>query len=1128
MPVRQVPGSDLQYVLIAFDATGQERREADGSLASEMVVNRLHALGAAVSDIILLSHGWMGDVPAAIEQYDRWLTAMGALDADRLAAERQRPGFAPVIIGLHWPSLPFGDETLPSGGGGLLSADTPAASLEAEVERYAARVADTPAARADIRSILEQARIAPAATLPDSMRDAYLRLFAASGLAMGDVSGRPGAEQDRFDPTVIVSEARSGPADATAGTLGLGDDLREALLAPLRILSFWKMKDRARQFGEAGAHDVLVKLQQAAPAARVHLMGHSFGCIVVSAAVAGTPDGRALPRPVETMFLVQGALSLWCYAESIPQAAPAQGYFRRTLLKGLVRGAFVTTRSSYDRANGWFYPLGARLKQQYLLDTDYPLYGAIGSFGVRGTQPVATVDMPIQDVGFSYGFGSGRVYNIEASRIIRNGGGAAGAHSDIAHPEVAHAFWAAILAAPAAVRPQPGSIGGGLLSDDIRHFDQQRYDQQLWRQRTFERTSEQVQQVQRQEQQQQVQRQQREQQEQSQHQQQQRQQEEQQQRQQEQDQQQQRQQRQEEPQQIQLQYPQWVAPPTVPQPPPLDNRKAYPPGEQRWINAGFEDLDAPLKPGQWYTFAFDVDIQQSGVSSVPLADEQLFPEGTSDVTLTIQLDSDDFELSDKSRPLRLPSTGKSRNKARFDLSPKKFGPSALRATVHKDGNFVQQMDLVIDVGAAPSPRVEGAHGRPYSSASVLNPRDVGLSIMPIAGGYDCLVWKPVTVRARLPLLPDYLAKSIEIVRQELMKVVTHQNAAGSFVFQSGIDIADADRDAALKIMARAGSALFQKLFFGPAAAQDSKDIGDFLRKLTSDRSRRLKLQIVAEATTVPWGLLYVGDASAGAQLDWDNFIGMRHVIEQIPMQNTPRISDCLIPSDKPELSISLNVNDNIDRQMGADLVAQQQRFWLAEKAARRNVHIVSRTTSKELVKALADETTNDQILYLYCHARATGLDDPGGPDSSSLVLTDAGITLGELSLDAPTSKLLPGNPLVFINACESAELSPAFYDGFVPYFMAKGARGVVGTECKTPAIFATAWAKRFFESFLDGVPLGETFLSLRREFLREHGNPLGLLYAVHCDGDTQVAPSLPRLPPTAPAPTVQPALGTGT
>ena len=42
--------------------------------------------------------------------------------------------------------------------------------------------------------------------------------------------------------------------------------------------------------------------------------------------------------------------------------------------------------------------------------------------------------------------------------------------------------------------------------------------------------------------------------------------------------------------------------------------------------------------------------------------------------------------------------------------------------------------------------------------------------------------------------------------------------------------------------------------------------------MVSKRTTRLKLQIVAEHTPVPWGLLYVGDASAGGQLKWDNFI----------------------------------------------------------------------------------------------------------------------------------------------------------------------------------------------------------------------------------------------------------------
>ena len=91
---------------------------------------------------------------------------------------------------------------------------------------------------------------------------------------------------------------------------------------------------------------------------------------------------------------------------------------------------------------------------------------------------------------------------------------------------------------------------------------------------------------------------------------------------------------------------------------------------------------------------------------------------------------------------------------------------------------------------------------------------------------------------------------------------------------------------------------------------------------------------------------------------------------------------------------------------------------------------------------------------------------------------------------------------------ENGELRPEFYDGFIPYFMAKGARGVVGTECKTPAVFASEWALRFFPRFLDGEPLGDIFLELRREFHTQHGNPLGLLYNLYCDADTRIQPGL--------------------
>jgi hypothetical protein len=148
-------------------------------------------------------------------------------------------------------------------------------------------------------------------------------------------------------------------------------------------------------------------------------------------------------------------------------------------------------------------------------------------------------------------------------------------------------------------------------------------------------------------------------------------------------------------------------------------------------------------------------------------------------------------------------------------------------------------------------------------------------------------------------------------------------------------------------------------------------------------------------------------------------------------------------------------------------------------------------------------------MYLYCHAVTNGPEDPGGITASHFVFTnDEELSLAELDAEAAELPALPGSPLVFINACESGELRPEFYDGFIPYFMSKGARGVIGTECQTPAIFATEWAMRFFPRFLSGEPLGELFYDLRREFLDQHGNPLGLLYNVYCDGDTRVQPGL--------------------
>ena len=200
----------------------------------------------------------------------------------------------------------------------------------------------------------------------------------------------PGADHSEWDPDAIYSEARQATTDITGGEPELfGDGLfgkvKGLFIAPLQQLSFWKMKDRRRVYGETGAHALVGQLQRAArPDVHFHLMGHSFGCIVVSAAVAGAPGGAQLPRPVQSLFLVQGALSLWSFCSSIPYAPREAGYFSRIVKQSLVDGPIVTTRSTFDSAVRKLYPKAAALAGQLVLDDELPKFGGVGVFGAQG------------------------------------------------------------------------------------------------------------------------------------------------------------------------------------------------------------------------------------------------------------------------------------------------------------------------------------------------------------------------------------------------------------------------------------------------------------------------------------------------------------------------------------------------------------------------------------------------------------------------------------------------------------------------------------------------------------------------------------------------------------------------
>ena len=431
MPFQPIPGSDEKYGLLSFDDGGNERTDEGPGLFSQTLLDL--ARQQQPTDVFFFSHGWKGDVPAAIDQYNRWIGAMAALKIDR---ERMGPGFKPMWIGLHWPSQPFGEETVAA-----ISFDATGEELGKLVNEAVAHFGGGDAVRRPLEIIFQSSIDDAGATeVPPEVNRAYHDLAQAIGFkAGGGAGGAPDEDGVALDPQAALEAA-----NMTGASFGFGSSIMNGILGGVRQLSFWTMKKRARTVGENGMHRFIATLMNTT-SARIHLMGHSFGCIVTSS-ILGGPNGRTpLPRPVSSVALVQGAFSLWSYADAgrVPGSANP-GYFHNVIPARAVSGPFITTQSKFDVAVGTFYPAAVFLDRDVSFDVvQLPKSGAVGTFGIQGTSSVAG---HLLDRDADYAFEGGKIYNLSSDLFIKKIDGASGAHSDIDGPQVAHALWQAAFA----------------------------------------------------------------------------------------------------------------------------------------------------------------------------------------------------------------------------------------------------------------------------------------------------------------------------------------------------------------------------------------------------------------------------------------------------------------------------------------------------------------------------------------------------------------------------------------------------------------------------------------------------------------------------------------------------------
>jgi hypothetical protein len=123
-------------------------------------------------------------------------------------------------------------------------------------------------------------------------------------------------------------------------------------------------------------------------------------------------------------------------------------------------------------------------------------------------------------------------------------------------------------------------------------------------------------------------------------------------------------------------------------------------------------------------------------------------------------------------------------------------------------------------------------------------------------------------------------------------------------------------------------------------------------------------------------------------------------------------------------------------------------------------------------------------------------------DRSWIELSYGKIYLDELYDDEVDLK---AGSLVFLNMCESAQVTPSLSDSFIQFFLDRGAKGVIGTECPMTIEFAHPFAEKLLRGMLLGEQVGVNLLNTRRYFMQLK-NPLGLAYTLFGSATVCFAP----------------------
>jgi len=389
-----------------------------------------HCKDNGVTDLILFAHGWNNDMADARDLYTRLLTEIGKVLAKNPPKGLEGRTFAAGLI--LWPSKKFTDEDLIPGGAAAVSSNDLTAVQQGKIKKATALLKTIATDEGSQMEFVEVIRslLSKKTAHPD---DGSAKFFQV-----------PGAELlQGFRASVQVTgpnPSGGGAADMSsvgrsAGAAGLIQDMGTSIEAGVRrflnYTTYYQMKERAGLIGSAGVASMLAQLRKSSPKLRLHLVGHSFGGRVVTAAT----DAAGPATKVNSLTLLQAAYSHNGLSQKFD--GKNDGFFRKVISAKKVMGPILATCTKNDRAVGIAYPLASRISgvNAAALGDENDPYGGIGRNGAVKT-PEA-VKATLQTEGTAYAFSAGKVFNLNADAVISG-------HSDICKPEVGWALLSAV------------------------------------------------------------------------------------------------------------------------------------------------------------------------------------------------------------------------------------------------------------------------------------------------------------------------------------------------------------------------------------------------------------------------------------------------------------------------------------------------------------------------------------------------------------------------------------------------------------------------------------------------------------------------------------------------------------